>query len=599
MKGKGSHPVGIFCVIFACLVVACFSPTLLSQSKSFSGQWISSLGMLTLTVSGSDASGTCSAGGASGTLEGKLARNGRLFTGRWKMDNREGRAVFRLLDDGNAFTGRWWSGTDRPGGDWIGVRANKEQAATAISAQNFSGRWLSNYGAMSLTVSELAVNGEFAGQRNRGTLRAELDRRTHKLIGNWADASHKGRFIFQLLQGGSGFLGEWWFEDGAYGGYWYGVRHADLDGCIAGNCEEGVGTYIWADGTRYEGEWKGGIYHGSGALYEPYGGVKTRGLWAEGVYQGECLSGNCSNGRGVLELPNGDQYEGNFVECIEEGKGIYQYRNGDRYEGEFKAAFPHGSGTHAWAVSGDKYTGKFARGKIQGQGSYYFKNGDVYEGNFRRGERYGQGTMRWANGDRYEGNWESDRMSGAGAYFYKDGDSYSGEFRNGLKHGQGSYTFSNGNSFLALWKEDRIDRFDSSSSGYGGLAEQSGSPTLPVTIANQSPGSLSSTRGEARESTFLIYKVTEKSLPGVKTGEEIREVYFTYSIVQGLAELDEAAVRAFLQSQSGSPLGSEYRVEKVSDPNLRANQILRRYRLGSASTRINSGFEGYFYVYED
>lgn len=190
-------------------------------------------------------------------------------------------------------------------------------------------------------------------------------------------------------------------------------------------------------------------------------------------------------------------------------------------------------------------------------------------------------------------------MSGAGAYFYKDGDSYSGEFRNGLKHGQGSYTFSNGNSFLALWKEDRIDRFDSSSSGYGGLAEQSGSPTLPVTIANQSPGSLSSTRGEARESTFLIYKVTEKSLPGVKTGEEIREVYFTYSIVQGLAELDEAAVRAFLQSQSGSPLGSEYRVEKVSDPNLRANQILRRYRLGSASTRINSGFEGYFYVYED
>lgn len=599
MKGKGSHPVGIFHVILVCLFIVCLSPPLLSQSKSFSGQWISSLGTLTLTVNGSDASGTCSAGGVAGAIEGKLARNGRLFTGKWKMDNREGRAVFRLLDDGNAFTGRWWSGTARPGGDWIGVRANKELAATGISVQNFSGRWLSNYGAMSLTASELALNGEFAGQRNRGTLRAELDRRTHKLIGNWADASHKGRFIFQLLQGGSGFLGEWWFEDGAYGGYWYGVRPADLEGCISGNCEEGVGTYIWADGTRYEGEWKGGIYHGSGTFYEPYGGVKLRGLWAEGVYRGECLSGNCKNGRGALKLPNGDQYEGNFVECIEEGKGIYQYRNGDHYEGEFKGGFPHGSGTHTWAVSGDKYTGKFARGKIQGQGSYYFKNGDVYEGNFRRGERYGQGAMRWSNGDRYEGNWESDRMSGAGAYFYKDGDSYTGEFHNGLKHGQGSYTFSNGNSFLAVWKEDRFDRFDSSSSGYGGLAEQSGSPMLPVTIANQSPGALSSAQGEARESAFLIYKVAEKSLPGVRIGEEIREIYFTYYTVQGLAELDEAAARAFLQSHNGSPLGSEYRVEKVSDPNLRASQILRRYRLGSASTRINSGFEGYFYVYED
>ena len=48
--------------------------------------------------------------------------------------------------------------------------------------------------------------------------------------------------------------------------------------CIEGDCNNGYGTYTWADGTKYVGEWKDGKRHGQGTYTFPDGTVE-KGIW--------------------------------------------------------------------------------------------------------------------------------------------------------------------------------------------------------------------------------------------------------------------------------------------------------------------------------
>ncbi len=49
-------------------------------------------------------------------------------------------------------------------------------------------------------------------------------------------------------------------------------------GCVKGDCENGDGTFTWADGQKYVGEWKEDQYHGQGIHY--YGdGRSDKGIW--------------------------------------------------------------------------------------------------------------------------------------------------------------------------------------------------------------------------------------------------------------------------------------------------------------------------------
>jgi hypothetical protein len=38
----------------------------------------------------------------------------------------------------------------------------------------------------------------------------------------------------------------------------------------------------------------------------------------------------------TIELPNGDRYEGTFLNKERHGHGVYEYANGDRYEGDWQ-----------------------------------------------------------------------------------------------------------------------------------------------------------------------------------------------------------------------------------------------------------------------
>ena len=57
--------------------------------------------------------------------------------------------------------------------------------------------------------------------------------------------------------------------------------------CIEGDCKNGYGTYILADGGKYVGEYKDGKRIG-------------------------CITGDCKNGYGTYIEANGDNYVGEF-----------------------------------------------------------------------------------------------------------------------------------------------------------------------------------------------------------------------------------------------------------------------------------------------
>jgi hypothetical protein len=56
--------------------------------------------------------------------------------------------------------------------------------------------------------------------------------------------------------------------------------------CLEGDCNNGRGMYVFSDGSSYRGEWKDGFPDGFGALHYS-DGSKNEGEWLRGMYLGE------------------------------------------------------------------------------------------------------------------------------------------------------------------------------------------------------------------------------------------------------------------------------------------------------------------------
>lgn len=64
-------------------------------------------------------------------------------------------------------------------------------------------------------------------------------------------------------------------------------------------------------------------------------------------------------GNAKAEYPNGDVYEGGFVNGVKEGKGKYTWANGDSYEGTYKKDKKDGIGKMVFTNNGHYFGNLF------------------------------------------------------------------------------------------------------------------------------------------------------------------------------------------------------------------------------------------------
>lgn len=94
-----------------------------------------------------------------------------------------------------------------------------------------------------------------------------------------------------------------------------------------------------------------------------------------------CKGGDCQNGQGAYLAANGDKYQGYFKDGLAHGKGKIKCANGTIYEGDWVKGLREGTGTYTWA-DGSFYTGEFVADKKQGKGYYKDADGTVLAGRF-------------------------------------------------------------------------------------------------------------------------------------------------------------------------------------------------------------------------
>ena len=83
--------------------------------------------------------------------------------------------------------------------------------------------------------------------------------------------------------------------------------------------------------------------------------------------------------RGTLDYNDGSRYEGEHRGGVRQGRGTYTWADGNRYEGEWHEDKMHGQGKMTWHY-GDTYEGEYRDGQRHGRGAYTWADGRRFEG---------------------------------------------------------------------------------------------------------------------------------------------------------------------------------------------------------------------------
>jgi hypothetical protein len=234
------------------------------------------------------------------------------------------------------------------------------------------------------------------------------------------------------------------------------------------------------------------------------------GTRAEVDYTATAGSVLTGKGKGTVNLPNGDKYEGEFKGFSLHGQGTYTQANGTASPVTFannklvnapqhlqaKAAqaedfvkdaktgckahkLLEAENTVAWngactdgKISGSgvlvvnylqdnascTQTGEFKEGLKHGKMKIVCTDGSNREGTYVNGDADGKGVATGPDGDRWEGEYKNGGLNGQGTHTqakqpkYK----YQGAFQNNQYHGQGVQTFPDGEKRVGEFKEGGI-----------------------------------------------------------------------------------------------------------------------------------------------
>lgn len=277
-----------------------------------------------------------------------------------------------------------------------------------------------------------------------------------------------------------------------------------LEGCIAGNCTNGYGVFIYPNKNKYIGQFKNGMKNGEGLQLDPKQGGFYIGGWKNDKENGFAkiyntnneimFSGKFSNGNPTTTPTKSGAKTGCVFGNCENGFGHYIFENGDIYIGEFKNNQQHGEGTFTWKQDGSKHIGFFEKGIQNGIGRYLDKNGKVLmDGVFSNGayvngskiEKKYTDKKKCLVGDcidgygiyietfepgwsdafkeyvntfevRYEGFWKNGKKHGFGFQEDRMANKFVGQFNKNEATGKGVINFSNGDVYSGELEDGRM-----------------------------------------------------------------------------------------------------------------------------------------------
>ena len=260
-----------------------------------------------------------------------------------------------------------------------------------------------------------------------------------------------GRGIY-LYPSGAKYIGE--FKDGEIHGVGtcYYTDGSKYQGHWQNRFPQGEGTKVYADGSSWKGNWKMGKPIDASGHFIAGQLVNKGETGNDGTdIQSGCIKGNCENGNGIIAYADGSKYEGQFKNGNIEGKGTWYYPNGDKYIGGFTNNYQHGEGIII-KEDGSKIKGVWKEGEYigrtaiqfgkegchegdcsNGKGVYVYENGAAkYEGQFYDGLPHGQGTCIYDNGEKYTGEWQDGSFNGDGTLYLVDGTTVTGIWKDGV-----------------------------------------------------------------------------------------------------------------------------------------------------------------------
>ncbi len=177
----------------------------------------------------------------------------------------------------------------------------------------------------------------------------------------------------------------------------------------------------------------------------------------------QCVSGDCTNGRGIFMYKSGAKYIGNFKNGEIHGLGTCYYSDGSKYKGEWINRYPEGKGTKTYA-DGSEWTGYWKKGnpvdqygnKVQAQlvtkGEQNNDGTDIQTGCLKGDCINGQGVYAYPDGSKYEGQFKNRQMDGWGTWYYPNGDKHIGTFHKNYAHGKGTTYHRDHSKTVGEWE---------------------------------------------------------------------------------------------------------------------------------------------------
>ena len=87
------------------------------------------------------------------------------------------------------------------------------------------------------------------------------------------------------------------------------------------------------------------------------------------------------HGKGTYYYANGSTYTGQWVAGTKQGAGVFTWKDGRSYSGEWSQNNFHGKGIMRWE-NGAVFVGSWNDGVIAGKGSFTSRFRELYEGTF-------------------------------------------------------------------------------------------------------------------------------------------------------------------------------------------------------------------------